>query len=68
MNKILFSEKLTNTAAFTVVSIAHMAIAVFATKTALTYGAAGFNHARHILATNGKVWKSSTYDQFTKKD
>jgi hypothetical protein len=66
MNKIGFGEKLSNTTSFAVVTIAHIAIVAFASKTAMVYGYSAVNRAKHILATNGRIWTNSTYQQFDK--
>lgn len=66
MNKLSFGEKVSNTTSFAVTTIAHVAIAVFASKTAMVYGYSVVNKAKHILATNGRIWNTSAHNRFIK--
>ena len=66
MDKLVFSEKLNRATGFAVKTIGNIAIATFAAKVTLLYGAAVVKEAKHILATNGKVWNPSTYIPFNK--
>lgn len=66
MNKLSFGEKLGNVTPFVVSTIAHVAIFAFASKTAMVYGYSVIGRAKHILATNGRVWNNSPHHRFIK--
>jgi hypothetical protein len=66
MNKLGFGEKVSNAASFAVTTIAHVAIVAFASKTAMVYGYSVVNKAKHILATNGRIWNNTAHNRFIK--
>lgn len=58
--------RITNTVAFTVGTIATVAIGGFAAKVAVKQFANVLNRMKHIDATRGMVWKNSDFVKFTK--
>lgn len=68
MNKLTLSEKIANGAVFTAGTIAHIAIAVFATRTALVYSVSAMNRAKHVITTNGKIWNDSPHNHFIRTE
>lgn len=66
MDKLTLGTKASNGIAFAAGTIAQVAIFAFASKTALIYGYSAINRAKHILATNGKVWNPSQFNSFGK--
>jgi hypothetical protein len=68
MNKLTFGTKLSNGVAFAAGTIAHVAIATFAARTTLLYGASVITRAKHIISTNGRVWNDSAYNKFIRTE
>lgn len=68
MDKLTLGTKLNNGATFALTTIAHLAIASFAAKTFVLYGASVVTRVSHVVSTNGKIWNDSPYNKFIRTE